>query len=145
MGRKTVRDGGKTALLLCAEIAQLEATLESRSEPECAQMLLALKDGRLALEATIDYVVQHAGKQTKAVYAGAVNYLKLAGLVLVGWQMARALLVALDERAQDPSFHAAKIATARFYAEALLPQARALAVSVMASGGTVEGMAEELF
>jgi len=145
VGRKTVRDGGKTALLLCAEIAQLEVTLESRSEPECAQMLASLKDGRLALEATIDYVVQHAGKQTKAVYAGAVNYLKLAGLVLVGWQMARALLVALDQRAQDPSFHAAKIATARFYAEALLPQARALAVSVMASGGTVEGMAEELF
>ena len=55
-------------------------------------------------------------------------YLELCGVVTGGWQMARAARIArehLDAGDGDASFHAAKIATARFYAETLLPQAQA--------------------
>ena len=68
-----------------------------------------------------------------------------AGLVLGGWQMARAMLAALEQREQDPAFFDAKLVTARFYAEALLPQAQALSASVRTSGATVDRMAVELF
>jgi len=51
----------------------------------------------------------------------------------------------LDHKAQDPDFYAAKIASARFYAEALLPQASGLAASVVASGATISGMPDALF
>ena len=44
-------------------------------------------------------------------------YLKLAGIVLVGWQFARALLVAAEKHAEDKSFYDSKIATAHFFAD----------------------------
>jgi hypothetical protein len=47
-------------------------------------------------------------------YAGSVPYLMLAGNLMAGWQMARALLVAEDRLAAgvDADFMRAKIATA---------------------------------
>jgi 3-(methylthio)propanoyl-CoA dehydrogenase len=145
VGRKTVRDGGAVAKAICARIAATEEDLAAHGNEDCAVMRQALLRGRLALESTIDYVVANARTSAKPVYAGAVNYLRLAGLVLSGWQMARALMVALDQQDEDPTFFGGKVATARFYAEALLPQAEALAWSVQSSGGTVERMAVDMF
>ena len=145
VGRKTVRDCGAVAKAICAQIAVTEQDLAAHGEPECAVMRQALEEGRHALEATVDYVAAHAKTDTKAVYAGAVNYLKLAGVVLCGWQMARAMMVALDKKDTDQRFYGAKLATARFYAEAILPQAAALAASVLNSGRTVNSMSPDMF
>jgi 3-(methylthio)propanoyl-CoA dehydrogenase len=145
VGRKTVRDGGAVAKAICAQIAVTEQDLAAHGEPECAVMRQALEAGRHALEATVDYVAAHAKTDTKAVYAGAVNYLKLAGVVLCGWQMARAMMVALDKKDTDQRFYGAKLATARFYAEAILPQAAALAASVLNAGRTVNSMSPDMF
>ena len=145
VGRKTLRDGGAVARAICAQIAVTEQDLAAHTEDDCAVMLRALEAGRHALEATIDYVVMNARSDTKAVYAGAVNYLMLAGVVLCGWQMARAMMVALCKQDTDPLFYGAKVATARFYAEAMLPKADALAASVMASGRTVNRMSADMF
>ena len=145
VGRKTVRDGGAVAKALCARLAATEQDLLALGQEDGLVMRDALQQGRLALEATIDYLVANARTQVKPVYAGAVNYLRLAGLVLGGWQLARALLVAQARMAEDPLFFGAKVTTARFYAEALLPQAQALAASVQTSGATVERMSVEMF
>ena len=145
VGRKTVRDGGAVARAICAQIAMTEQDLAAHTEEDCAVMRRALEAGRHALESTIDYVVTNAKTDTKAVYAGAVNYLMLAGVVLCGWQMARAMMVALCKQDTDPLFYGAKVATARFYAEAMLPKADALAASVVASGRTVNRMSADMF
>jgi hypothetical protein len=80
-------------------------------------------------------------------FAGSVPYLMLAGIVLGGWQMARALLVAAEKQSEDPSFYGAKIATAQFFAEHVLPQATALEASIVtAKGGEgVLALAEDQF
>ena len=145
LGRKTLRDGGGVAKALCALIAATEQDLGARCDPDCEAMRSALERGRLALQATVDYLVGNGKTSVKPDYAGAVNYLRLAGLVLGGWQMARSLLASLDKQAEDPVFHGGKITTARFYADALLPQADALAASVLSAGGTVDRMAVEMF
>ena len=145
VGRKTLRDGGAVARAICAQIAVTEQDLAAHTEEDCAVMRRALEAGRHALESTIDYVVTNAKTDTKAVYAGAVNYLMLAGVVLCGWQMARAMMVALCKQDKDPLFYGAKVATARFYAEAMLPKADALAASVVASGRTVNRMSADMF
>jgi hypothetical protein len=69
------------------------------------------------------------------VFAGSVPYLKLAGVVLCGWQMARALLAADANRASDAAFYGAKIAIAQFYAEHVLVQAGALEASIVGAKG----------
>ena len=87
----------------------------------------------------------NAKTDVKAVYAGSFAYLRLCGLVLGAWQMARALLAAQELRAGDPNFYDAKIATARFFAENLLPQSQALATSILESGHSTNALSAEQF
>src|SRR5450830_1005033 len=145
VGRKTLRDGGAMARQLCAWVASTEEDLAVHGEPECALMRAALTPARQALEAVIEHVLAHGKSAPKAVYAGAVTYLKLAGYVLCGWQMARALMVALEKRNEDPAFYEAKVHTAVFYAQSLLPLADALACAVVQAGANTQAMPAELF
>jgi butyryl-CoA dehydrogenase len=69
-----------------------------------------------------------------AAGAGAVPYLKLWGTVAGGWQMARAAMIAkqqLDAGAEEFDFYRAKIGTARFFAEHILPQAVAYKAAIV--------------
>jgi hypothetical protein len=59
--------------------------------------------------------------------------------------MAHALLAAQELRVGDPHFYDAKIATARFFAENLLPQAQALATSILESGQSTNALTAEQF
>jgi alkylation response protein AidB-like acyl-CoA dehydrogenase len=145
VGRKTARDGGAVVKALCAQVAVTEEDLAAHSEVDCAVMRRALCTARLALEQTVDHILAHAKTNPQAVYAGAVNYLQLAGVVLCGWQLARAMMVSLDSMDQDPAFHAAKVVTARFYAEAVLPTATGLAQAVIAGGDTIAQAPVDMF
>jgi butyryl-CoA dehydrogenase len=82
------------------------------------------------------------------VFAGSVPYLKLAGIVLGGWQMARAALAAqqkLDAGDGDAAFYKAKIATARFFADHFLSQAGGLRSAIVEGSGSVLALAEDQF
>jgi alkylation response protein AidB-like acyl-CoA dehydrogenase len=140
VGRKTLRDKGAVAKTLCAQIANTEQDLAAHGNDDCTAMLGALRQGRAALEEAIDFIVAHGKSEPKTVYAGAVNYLKLAGVVLCGWQMARALMVAQDKMDSDPAFFTAKVITARFYAESVLTQAAGLAQTICQAGPTINRM-----
>lgn len=59
--------------------------------------------------------------------------------------MARALLAAQNLRDGDPAFYGAKIATARFFAQNLLPQAQALATSILEGGHSTNALTEVQF
>jgi alkylation response protein AidB-like acyl-CoA dehydrogenase len=135
IGRKTLRDGGAVAKSLLAGIAQTVEALGSKQGAAFKSMQQQLAQGHRALEAAVEFVVANTKRDPNAVFAGSVPYLKLAGIVLGGWQMARALLVADEKRAEDPSFYGAKIATAQFYAEHVLPQASALEASIVSAKG----------
>ncbi|WP_233850817.1 acyl-CoA dehydrogenase [Paraburkholderia sp. HD33-4] len=135
IGRKTLRDGGKVAKELLAGIAETIEALGAQQGAAFASMKTQLAQGQRSLGAVVDFVVANAKGDPNAVFAGSVPYLKLAGIVLGGWQMARAQLAAAAKRNEDPAFHDAKIATARFYAEHVLPQAAALEVAVVSAKG----------
>jgi len=145
VGRKTLRDKGAVAHALCARIAQTEQELAGRGDDDARAMHPALRQAREALAGTIDYIVAHGKSEPTTVYAGAVSYLKLAGVVLCGWQMARAMLVAQDQIASDPDFFTAKLITARFYADTVLPQAAALAQTIRQAGATTNRMPADFF
>ncbi|WP_423196371.1 Acyl-CoA dehydrogenase [Cupriavidus sp. H19C3] len=140
VGRKTLRDGGAVARAICARIAETEAQLGAH-----AAVQAQLARGRQALEAVVTFVVAQAKADPNAVFAGSVPYLRLCGIVFSGWQMARALLAAERKRGDDPSFHDAKIATAQFYAQHILPQAVALRDAIVEGGAPVNAMTEAQF
>jgi hypothetical protein len=84
----------------------------------------------------------------KAASAGAVPFLKLFGTVAGGWQMARAALIAkkrLDENNDDYDFYRAKIGTARFYAEHILPLASAYKEEIVHGSSSVLALEEAQF
>ena len=144
VGRKTVRDGGAIAKELSQRIAATEKDLAASGSADAKAVLKQLTLARAAFEQAVAYIVANAKTDVKAVYAGSFAYLRLSGLVLGGWQMARAQMVALDRRDTDVAFFDAKRATARFYAEAILPQAGALAAAVLGAGTTVAGLSPDL-
>ncbi|RQH06457.1 acyl-CoA dehydrogenase [Paraburkholderia dinghuensis] len=147
VGRKTVRDGGAVARALLAEIAGTIEALGKVDRAAAASMGAQLKKGAESLANVVDYVVANTKRDPNAVFMGSVPYLKLAGIVLCGWQMARALLAAHANRADDPAFHDAKIAIAQFYAEHILPQAGGLEASILAArnGESALAMSEDQF
>lgn len=145
VGRKTVRDGGATAKVLSLKIADTEKELAMSGSADAKAVLKQLAAGRAAFDEAVSYILANAKSDTKAVYAGSFAYLRLAGLVLGGWQMARALLAAERLRDGDPAFYNTKIATARFFAENLLPQAQALATSIVEGGYSTNVLEVEQF
>jgi 3-(methylthio)propanoyl-CoA dehydrogenase len=135
VGRKTLRDGGAAAKALVADIAQTVAALGAQDGAPFESMQNHLARGGEALASVVDYVLANAKSDANAVFAGSVLYLKLAGIVLGGWQMARAMLASARLKSADPAFHGAKIATAQFYAEHVLPQAVALEAAIVSAKG----------
>jgi len=147
VGRKTARDGGQTARGVVQQIAATEALLAKRSSVASQAMLKRLSAARAALEDVIAFVVENSKTRPNAVFAGSVPYLMLAGNVVAGWQMARALMVAEDRLAagEDAPFMSAKIATARFYAEHILARAAGLRDSIVEGFESVTALALDAF
>ncbi|NIE84004.1 MULTISPECIES: acyl-CoA dehydrogenase [unclassified Burkholderia] len=147
VGRKTVRDGGAVAKSLLAGIDETVEALGAQDTPAFAAMRRHLADGAKSLAAAVEFVVANTKGDPNAVFLGSVPYLKLAGIVLCGWQMGRALLAAQARRADDPAFHDAKIAIAQFYAQHVLVQAPAIAASIVSATGqdSVLALTEDQF
>ena len=75
-------------------------------------------------------------------------FLKLAGIVAGGWQMARAALVAearLAAGGGDTEFYKAKLVTARFFADHVMVEAPALANIVTRGAAGVMALSDEQF
>jgi alkylation response protein AidB-like acyl-CoA dehydrogenase len=147
VGRKTTRDGGAMARAVAAQIEQTERDLAAAGSPAAGAMGARLAAGRRALLDVVDFMAAHARSDANAVYAGSVPYLMLAGNVVAGWQMARALLMAerLLAAGEDTAFMNAKIVTARFYAEHILAKAPGLRDSIVEGAGSVTAMALDAF
>jgi 3-(methylthio)propanoyl-CoA dehydrogenase len=148
VGRKTARDGGATAKRILAQVRQTEADLAASSSAELAAIRKQLKLGADALEEVVGYVAANMKTDIKAVFAGSVPYLKLAGVVLGGWQMARAALIAektLQAGNGDAKFLRAKIGTARFFAEHVMAQAGAYRTAVIEGSAGVLALDEDQF
>ena len=147
VGRKTTRDGGRTPKAIALQIAATESELAKHDSAAARSMHKRLRAAREAFEQVVDFVAGNAAGPNEK-YAGSVPYLMLAGNVVAGWQMARALIVAEDQLAQgegDAAFLKAKIVTARFYAEHLLNKAPGLRDSIVEGGESVTALAIDSF
>jgi hypothetical protein len=148
VGRKTARDGGAIARAVIEQVRATERALDGERSGDLAAVRNALVAGSRALEQAVAYVAGHAKTDAREVFAGSVPYLRLCGIVLCGWQMARAALAAnrlLEEGSADAAFLQAKIATARFYADHILSQAPGISASIVEGAAGVLAMPEEQF
>jgi hypothetical protein len=148
IGRKLVRDKGASAAALIGDMKADVVALAPSSDPDLAAIGAALKAGVRSFQAATEWLLANQTAHPREAAAGAVPYLKLTGTVAGGWQMARAARIArglLDAGDQDTDFLRAKIATARFYAEHVLPEAEAWSLEVTAGGASTLALAEASF
>jgi butyryl-CoA dehydrogenase len=148
VGRKTARDGGAVARAVCADIAKVASELSASDDADLKRIGAELTAANTALRLAVDWVVPAFSGATRAAHAASVPYLRLWGLVAGGWQLARGARAAsarLAEGGGDADFYRGKIATARFYADCLLPQAAAWSQAITQGSEAVLALADAQF
>jgi alkylation response protein AidB-like acyl-CoA dehydrogenase len=148
VGRKTARDGGTTARAVADDIDRAAARLASHRDASLREIGLRLAAATAALQSSIDWLIPTYGSNVRIAHAAAVPYLKMWGLVCGGWQLGRGALIATEQLSSgegDSDFLRAKVTTARFYAEALLPQAEALAQSMTGASDAALALTADQF
>ena len=133
VGRKTARDGGTAARAIVARIEATEQALAASPNQDAQAFAKRLTAARLAFLDAVAFIAGNAKTGPNAAFAGSVPYLMLAGNLVGGWQLGRALLVAVDRlaAADDVLFMTAKIATARFYGDHILSKAQGIRDSIV--------------
>jgi alkylation response protein AidB-like acyl-CoA dehydrogenase len=145
VGRKVAKDGGETMLALVGEMRALCEELKAAPGDDLEAIRAGLQAAADALEDATRWVAQSVKADLVAALAGSVPFLRLAGTALGGWLLARSALAAqgkLASRDGDPAFLEAKVVTARFYAEVILPPALAQLGPLKAAGRTVFALTE---
>jgi 3-(methylthio)propanoyl-CoA dehydrogenase len=148
VGRKVGREGGQTALALIAEMQKTVAALDATSDVNLKAMAKSLARGIGDFKRATEWIALTFKDNQGAVNAGSVHYLMLAGSVCGGWIMARAALAAaamLAKNEGDADFLKAKIITARFFADHILPFADGYAEAVVNGASSVLAMEEAYF
>ena len=95
------------------------------------------------LEDATALLKQRAATHPEEIGAAAVDYMRLFALNAVGYLWARAALVSLPKGNED--FHRAKLATARFYVQRILPKTASLHATITAGAASVLDLDELMF
>lgn len=128
------------------EILALAVRIER--ERSLASLAAGLVGGVKLWRETTDVVAEQSRTDAASVGAAAVDYLMLAGYVCVGYVLALSALVAqerLDANVAESAFYRAKIRTAHFYFDRLLPRIRLHAQCIGNGSGSLMSMDETDF
>ena len=137
IGRKLGRDRGAAMGALILEMQTELAALEGSDAVMRTIKHSAIEAVDRLSEATDAILEAFSAGQERAL-AVAVPYLNLCGFVIGGWLLAKSAAIALGRRAgAEREFYEAKLATARFYAQQVLPRALALARIVQSGAPSV--------
>ena len=148
--RKLPLGGGEAMARLIGDMGATAGALAASDDADLAAIGAALNDGVAALGEAAMWLGGQLSAAPNDVAAGSSPFLRLAGVVVGGWLMGRSAQAAADllaaqgltvtqarhdaaavsDSSASPQFLADKIATARFYADQILPSARGLVPAV---------------
>jgi hypothetical protein len=146
VGRKLGQNGGRAIGLFLQTVGRDIADARAAGDP--AGVAAPLEQALGELQQATMWLAQNGLADPDHAGAGAYAYMNLMGVVTLGWmwlKMAGASARLLDAEGEDRSFHEAKLATARFYAERELVGAGALRRKVEAGAETVMALPVEAF
>jgi len=146
VGRKLAKDGGRAVRALFTALGDDIAAAKAAGDP--AGIAVALEPAVGELQRATMWLAQNGMADPDNAGAGAYSYMKLMGLVLLGWMWLKMVQVSGPLAANgsaDREFHEAKLITARFYADRELPLAASLRKQVEAGAQSVMELPEEAF
>ena len=144
VARKLPMQQGAAMAALIGEMRQVGACLMAQTGDEFEAIAKRFAEAVDAFEAASSWVLNIIASDPRSALAASVNFMMLAGYVCGGWQLARAALAAAKVADQD-EFLRAKITTAAFYAEQILPRAAALAAIVRRGASFADRLPVEQF
>jgi alkylation response protein AidB-like acyl-CoA dehydrogenase len=147
VGRKLPLEGGGVVAEFLSQIAMLDPAL-IRAGADLAEIRSNLAEALTILADTTSWILRKAGKDPRMALAGATPYLRMFSLVTGGWIMAKSALAAkaeLDAGTGDAAELQAKLITARFFCEQILPQVHGLVAPIHAGFDDLFALAPEQF
>jgi alkylation response protein AidB-like acyl-CoA dehydrogenase len=146
VGRKL---GAHTGRYLRSFFHPVSTFIEEHGEDEAlAAFVPALAQAFGALQLATATIAQKGLSDPEEAGAAATDYLRLLGFVAMAYCFARSAKIAtakLAEGAGDSDFYRAKIATARFFYDRLLPPATALFLAIKSGKGSTMALEEAAF
>jgi len=142
VGRKLGAHGGR---YLRSFFHPVLAFLEAKSEePALEEFILPLSKAFGRLQQVTADVAQRGLRDPFEAGAAATDYLRLFGLTAIGYAWARMAEISL-EKADSDAFYKAKLATARFFMQRILPETGSLASKCLAGGETLKAFEDAAF
>ena len=146
IGRKTAKEGGKSMQQLLADIAETGSALRNSGNAQLKAIADALGNGIAALDEATNWLLANYEATPQAAHAGSVPFLKLTGIVVGGWLMARSAAIAAERLdAADGDFYKAKLATAAYFAQHVIPEANSYRDAIVNGAESVLALEEALF
>jgi 3-(methylthio)propanoyl-CoA dehydrogenase len=146
IGRKLPMAGGAHWRALFNQIRNFTKQLPKAGD--LGQLAPYLDDALEALNTATVWIVGNKQEAADDSAAAATPYLRMFGLVMGGYLLAQQA-VAAEERLKngkgDPAFLKAKITTARYFAEQILPQAPALLGPITRGGALIFALDDAQF
>ena len=148
VGRKFLRDGGSSAKELLTELAGTVAELKAADNDKLTIIAQALESSLAACQQTAEFIGANAADDWTTPGSAAYNFLMLMGTTVAGSLMAEAALAAvkLNEAGEgNRSFNDAKLITATFFAQQIMPRNIAYAAAACSGSGATMALDEEAF
>jgi alkylation response protein AidB-like acyl-CoA dehydrogenase len=120
----------------------------NKGDAQFKPMIEALEKAFGALQLSTATIAQKGMKDPEEAGAAATDYLRLTGLVAMAYCFAKSALIARDKLAQgseEAGFYKAKLTTAQFYFDRILPQATAAFLAIKAGKGSMMALEMEAF
>jgi len=145
IGRKVLGSGGKLLTGFTAMIDQFCRANEGGASADFIKTLATYNDEWVGLSMKIG---EKAMENPDEAGAAAVDYLMYSGYVALAYFWARMAVLAQQKIAAgegDTAFYEAKLMTARFYFDRLLPRTQAHMQAILSGADNLMAMPEELF
>jgi len=117
--------------------------LDANGDEEMAPFIEPLQAALEHLQMATGYVMEAGMSNHDEIGAASVDYLRLFGLVALGFMWARMAKIALPKG--EEAFYKAKIGTAKFYMQRLLPQTGALLSSIQSGSDVMMAFEDAAF
>jgi alkylation response protein AidB-like acyl-CoA dehydrogenase len=119
------------------------------ADPKIGALVQAFARNFGALQLATGFIAQKGLSDPEEAGAASSDYLRMFGMVALGFMWLRAAKVAADKlpdaSGEEAAFYRAKLATARFFIERLLPPAGALLYVIKAGKAPVMGLEDAAF
>jgi hypothetical protein len=146
VGRKLGKDGGRAIMAFFAEV---QAYLKEQAANEQMKPFIAPMNAALGhLQQASMWFAQNALAKPDNAGAGSTDYMHLFGLIALGYmwcKIAEAAIAKLPKANGSVPRYSAKLVTARFFMERMLPETATRLARIQAGAASTMEMPDELF